>query len=138
MKKIVMIEDNEDHALLIRRAVQNRECTVTHYLDGVEALKVFGSVSRLEETPNLILLDLKLPGVDGFGVLEGLRKMECFQDVPVVMLTTSARKEEIEQAYRLGANGYVVKSDDFNELVTKLKQVKDYWLHTVELPGREK
>ena len=134
MKKIVMIEDNPDHALLIRRGVENGDCQVTHYEDSSEALTALGSVRALSEKPDLVLLDLKLPGIDGFGVLERLRKMELFVNVPVVMLTTSARKEEISQAYQLGASGYVVKSEDFGELVAKLKRVKDYWLHTVELP----
>lgn len=136
MKKIVMIEDNEDHALLIRRGLEEPECSVTHYSDGAEALQFLGQMANPAQRPDLILLDLKLPGMDGFEVLEALKKMEWCLAVPVVILTTSARKEEIAKAYRLGAGGYVVKSDEFSEFVAKLKCVKDYWFHTVELPGR--
>ena len=105
MNRIVMIEDNEDHALLIRRGVEESDCVVNHYRDGSEALQAFERISDCSEMPDLILLDLKLPGIDGFQVLEALRKMKWFADVPVVMLTTSSRKEEIEKAYQLGASG---------------------------------
>lgn len=135
MKKIVMIEDNEDHAILIRRGLEAGDCEMTHYRDGLEAVEAFQKVVTAgDERPDLILLDLKLPGLDGFGVLERLAKLDGFSEIPVVMLTTSNRKEEIAEAYRLGARGYVVKSDDFSELIEKLKRVKAYWFHTVELP----
>ena len=127
-----MIEDNEDHALLIRRSIEEGECAVVHYADSAAAIEACEGIRNAEEVPDLILLDLKLPGIDGFGVLERLRKNSFFACVPVVMLTTSARKEEIERAYQLGASGYVVKSEDFGELMAKLKRVKDYWFRTVE------
>ncbi len=134
MKKIFMIEDNEDHALLIRRAIEDTECSVTHYQDGLDAMKVCETIQTQEQKPDLILLDLKLPGMDGFEVLKNLKKLKWFEQVPIVMLTTSCRREEIEKAYQLGAVGYVVKSEDFGELIAKLKRVKDYWFHTVETP----
>ncbi len=134
MKKIFMIEDNEDHALLIRRGVESEDCMVTHYQDGLGALKACETIQSQDQKPDLILLDLKLPGMDGFEVLKNLKKLKWFEQVPVVMLTTSRRREEIEKAYQLGAVGYVVKSEDFGELIAKLKRVKDYWFHTVEAP----
>ncbi len=134
MKKIFMIEDNEDHALLIRRAIEDADCSVTHYQDGLDAMKACEAIQNQDQRPDLILLDLKLPGMDGFEVLTNLKKIKRFEPVPVVMLTTSCRREEIEKAYQLGASGYVVKSEDFAELITKLKHVKDYWFHTVEAP----
>lgn len=134
MHKIFMVEDNPDHALLIRRGIEGSDCSVVHYEDGLAALKACEAVDHAEARPDLVLLDLKLPGMDGFGVLERLRKMKWFEQVPIVMFTTSSRKEEIEEAYRLGASGYVVKSDDFQLFTAKLKRVKDYWLSTVELP----
>lgn len=134
MKRIFMIEDNEDHALLIRRAVEGDGCAVTHYPDGLAALKACEELSALEARPDLVFLDLKLPGMDGFAVLQNLRKLKPFGQVPIVMLTTSRRREEIEKAYQLGASGFVVKAEDFSELVAKLKQVKNYWFDTVEPP----
>ncbi len=137
MKKIVMIEDNDDHAILIRRGLEAGDCDITHYRDGLEAVDAFQKMSAEGGHPDLVLLDLKLPGMDGFGVLERIGKLDWLSKVPVVMLTTSSRKEEIAQAYRLGARGYVVKSDDFAELIEKLKRVKSYWFQTVELPESE-
>ena len=134
MHKIFMVEDNPDHALLIRRGIEESECAIAHYEDGLAAVEACEAVDCAEARPDLVLLDLKLPGMDGFGVLERLRKMKWFKYVPIVMLTTSSRKEEIEQAYRFGASGYVVKSDDFGEFTAKLKRVKDYWFSAVELP----
>ncbi|OGW86662.1 MAG: hypothetical protein A3C35_00820 [Omnitrophica bacterium RIFCSPHIGHO2_02_FULL_46_11] len=134
MKRIFMIEDNEDHALLIRRAVESDGCAVTHYPDGPTALKACEKIQSPDERADLILLDLKLPGMDGFEVLQGLKKLKLFEQVPVVMLTTSRRREEIDKAYQLGASGFVVKAEDFAELVAKLKQVKEYWFSAVEPP----
>ena len=134
MKKIMTIEDNEDHALLIRRGVESADCSVSHYADGVAALKACEQIQNFDDRPDLILLDLQLPGMNGFEILTAIRKMPPLSYVPVVMLTTSARREEIEKAYQLGANGYVVKSEDFAMLMTKLKLVKDYWLSVVESP----
>ena len=134
MKKIFMIEDNEDHALLIRRGIEDSDCSVTHYPDGPVAVKACAEIQTQDKRPDLILLDLKLPGMDGFEVLKNLKQIKWFQQVPVVMLTTSCRREEIEKAYQLGAGGFVVKSEDFSELIAKLKRVKEYWFHTVEAP----
>ena len=137
MKKILMIEDNEDHALLIRRGLEDGDCNVTHYQDGLEALKACEAIDAQDLRPDLILLDLKLPGMDGFEVLKSLKNLKWFERVPIVMLTTSCRREEIEKAYQLGAAGFVVKAEDFGVLMAKLKRVKDYWFHTVELPYAE-
>ncbi len=131
MKRIFLIEDNEDHALLIKKCVEDQETMTTHFQDGLEALKM---CEKTEDKPDLILLDLQLPGINGFEVLAQLKQLRLLDRVPVVMLTTSRRREEIEKAYQLGAAGFVVKSEDFDTLMNKLKHVKDYWFHTVEAP----
>ncbi len=136
MKRIIMIEDNEDHALLIRRGVETPECAVAHYADGIQALKALEQIKNSADRPDLILLDLQLPGMNGFDIMKAIKNISFIANVPVVMLTTSARPEEIEQAYQLGARGYLVKSDDFPVLMAKLKSVKDYWFSVVESPYR--
>ena len=133
MKRIFMVEDNEDHALLIRRGIEDGSCVVAHYRDGLDFLKDCKEIQAHDSRPDLILLDLKLPGMDGFEVLKHLKAIKTFGQVPVVILTTSQRREEIEKAYQLGAAGYVVKSDDFGALMAKLRCVKDYWFQTVEI-----
>jgi len=132
VKRIFMVEDNGDHALLIRKGIEDGNCAVAHYRNGLDFLKDCEELQAHDSRPDLILLDLKLPGMDGFEVLKHLKAIRTFEQVPVVILTTSQRREEIEKAYQLGAAGYVVKSDDFGTLMTKLKRVKDYWFHTVE------
>ncbi len=87
-----------------------------------------------EELPALVLLDLNLPAMDGFQILSKLRSTKKLKFVPVVMLTTSKRPEEINRAYELGAHGFVSKSEDFGNLKNQLKCVKEYWLKTVERP----
>lgn len=133
MKNIVTIEDNEDHALLIRRSTQDSETLVSHFSDGEAALKELKGSTKAD----LIFLDLKMPGIDGFKMLEYLRKIDDYHAVPIVILTTSSRNEEVKRAYEAGASGFVVKSDDFDEFVAKLKQVKEYWFHTVVLPKKD-
>lgn len=132
MKKIALVEDNDDHALLIARGLESAEVEVKRYGDGLCAVEAFEKAQSLESRPDLILLDLKMPGLDGFGVMERIKTLEWFSGVPIVVLSTSSRKEEIARAYQLGAAGYVTKSDDFGGLSAKLARVKDYWFRTVE------
>ena len=134
MRKIMMIEDNEDHALLIKRGLEAPDCSVDHCINGLEALKIFQQVKNFDSRPNLILLDVQLPGMSGFDILKEIKKMAPLSHVPVIMLTTSARREEIERAYQFGASGYVVKSDDFPALIKKLTSIKEYWFSVVESP----
>jgi CheY-like chemotaxis protein len=137
MKKIMSVEDNPDHAFLIRKGLEDASCSVSHYEDGPSAMSAAEGVQNREAAPDLVLLDLQLPGMDGFGVLTRLRKLKLFKRVPIVMLTTSGRQKEIDEAYHLGATGYVVKSEDFDAFKAKLKHVKDYWLNTVEFSSQD-
>ena len=101
MRKIFMIEDNVDHALLIRKSLENEECAVFHYQDGLEVLKACQAMNGNAAKPDLIFLDLQLPGMDGFEVLQNLKHIKGFERIPVVMLTTSYRKQEIEKALKI-------------------------------------
>lgn len=134
MKTIMMVEDNEDHALLIRRGIEEEGCVVKHFTDGVEALTALEHIQVSDGRPDLILLDIQLPGINGLDLLKTIKQISILSRIPVVMLTTSARREEIEKAYQLGAVGYIVKSDDFSLFVKKLHLVKEYWLNAVEPP----
>lgn len=129
-----MIEDNEDHALLIRRGIEDGSCAVQHFTDGIEALKSLEGIHASDGRPDLIFLDIQLPGINGLDLLKTIKQISILSRIPVVMLTTSARREEIEKAYQLGAVGYIVKSDDFSLFVKKLNLVKEYWLKAVEPP----
>lgn len=135
MKQIFMVEDNPDHAFLIQTAIGEEDCKITHFSEGQALLDYFQANQMPEALPELVLLDLNLPNLDGFQILTKLRADTRLKLVPVVMLTTSKRPEEIKRAYELGAHGFVSKSDDFGNLKNQLANVKNYWLKTVERPN---
>lgn len=137
MTKIFLVEDNPDHAFLITQGLNESGCEIVHYADGKSILDFFSGDPSCADCPAFILLDLKLPGVDGFEVLREIRKHPKAALIPVIFLTTSKHQQEINKAYRLGASGFVTKSEDFDGLLAKLRRLKDYWLRTVERPKFE-
>ena len=134
-KSILLVEDNPNDELLMLRALKKNnianEVIVTH--DGVEALDyLFGRgeyIGRdLNIMPQLMLLDLKLPKIDGLEVLRRVRADLRTKYIPVVILTTSAEQKDIIDSYDLGANSYVQKPVDFNEFIQATQQLGLYWL----------
>ncbi len=130
---ILLIEDNPDDEALTRRALQKNNVTnemvVAH--DGQEALDYLFGAGRL---PQLILLDLKLPKIDGLEVLRRLRAEERTRLLPVVVLTSSNEERDLVTSYSLGANSYVRKPVDFKEFTEAARQLGVYWLLLNEPP----
>ena len=130
---ILLVEDNPDDEALTRRALQKHnlknELVVAH--DGQEALDYLFKGGRL---PQLILLDLKLPKIDGLEVLRRLRADERTKLLPVVILTSSNEERDLVSSYSLGANSYVRKPVDFNEFTEAARQLGLYWLLLNEPP----
>jgi CheY-like chemotaxis protein len=142
-KVILLVEDNPDDELLIMRALHKNhianEIIVAH--DGVEALDyLFGTGAYegrdLTDMPQVILLDLKLPRVNGLEVLRKLRTNERTGLLPVVILTSSDEDRDIVESYRLGANSYVRKPVDFIQFADAVRQLGLYWLVLNQLPPR--
>jgi CheY-like chemotaxis protein len=140
-KVILLIEDNPDDEKLVLRALQKNnvanEIVVAH--DGVEALDyLFGTgVYAGRDThimPQVILLDLKLPRLDGLEVLQRLRADERTRLLPVVILTSSDEEQDILRGYQLGANSYVRKPVDFAQFAEAVRQLGLYWLLLNEAP----
>ncbi|MFO7985024.1 MAG: response regulator [Desulfatiglandaceae bacterium] len=138
---ILLVEDNPDHAELTLKALtQNNILNEVHWIsDGQEALDFMyhrGSYNDPERypRPGLILLDIRLPKVDGLDVLKQLKEDPQFKSIPVIMLTTSDRDEEIARSYAGGANSYVVKPMDFKNFMKKVRELKLYWTITNSLP----
>ncbi|HLU09652.1 MAG TPA: response regulator [Oceanobacillus sp.] len=139
--KVLLVEDNPDDELLTMRAFQksNFKNEVVVARDGAEALDyVFGTGEYEgrdpEDIPHLILLDLKLPKVDGLEVLERIRADERTRFIPVVVLTSSKEQEDLIRSYANGANSYVRKPVDFNEFFQAIQQLGLYWLVMNESP----
>jgi two-component system response regulator len=140
-KFILLVEDNPDDEVLTLRALKKNqilnEVVVTR--DGVEALDyLFGTGAHLGRdvtaVPTVILLDLKLPKLDGREVLQRIRADERTRLVPVVILTSSKEEFDLAQTYRLGANSYFRKPVDFQQFSEAIRQVGLYWLVLNESP----
>ena len=130
---ILLVEDNPDDEALTLRALKkhNIENEVVVARDGVEALDALfgrGAWAGAPLDPQVILLDLKLPKVDGLEVLRALRADERTKLLPVVVLTSSAEDRDVVESWRLGANSYVRKPVDFVEFVDAVKTLGLYWL----------
>ena len=138
------MEDNPNDEVLTRRALKKNNITnevvVAH--DGVEALDyLFGTGTYegrdLSVMPQVVLLDLKLPKIDGLEVLRRLRADERTKLLPVVILTSSAEQRDLVDGYGYGANSYIRKPVDFAEFVETVRQLGLYWLVLNETPQRE-
>ena len=134
-KAILLVEDNPNDEELTRMAFEDNNITnpliVTR--DGVEALDyLFGTGAHagrnIDDQPQLVILDLKLPRVNGFQVLERIRAHKKTAYTPVVVLTTSKEDEDIIRAYRTGTNAYVRKPVDFDQFMVAVKQLGLFWL----------
>jgi CheY-like chemotaxis protein len=128
-RPIVLIEDNPMDVDLTRRAFSKRKLVNPFEVlrDGEEALTYIGNWEVDAPLPVVILLDLKLPKVDGLEVLRQMRAHPLFCSVPVVILTTSAEDLDIKTAYQLGANSYIIKPVDFEKFMEVAEQIELYW-----------
>jgi CheY-like chemotaxis protein len=138
---ILLVEDLEDDILLVRRSFKKADITnpLQVVRDGEEAVAYLSGTGRYfnrEEypIPGLILLDLKLPRMDGFEVLYWLRTQPGIGTIPVVVLTSSDQIRDANRAYTLGANSFMVKPMEFENHVHLSQLIRLYWLKAVKLP----
>lgn len=139
-KTILLVEDNPDDEVLTLRALRqhNLHNHVVVVRDGAEALDYLfaarGEAAAETPLPTVVLLDLKLPKIDGLEVLRRIRADERTRLLPVVILTSSREEQDLVNGYRLGANSYVRKPVDFVEFVEATRQLGLYWLVLNEPP----
>ena len=140
-KVILLVEDNARDEVLTLRALKQsgiaNEIVVAR--DGVEAIDYLFGTGKfagrdMKNLPQLILLDLKLPKIDGLQVLQRLRADDCTKRIPVVVFTSSSEQEDMMKSYDLGANSYVRKPVDFEQFAEATRQVGMYWLLINEQP----
>ena len=137
---ILLVEDNPDHAILTMAVLEeNNVANRVHLVkDGEEALDFIYRKGKYSKgcnapRPGFILLDIRLPKIDGLEVLRRIKNDPEKKKIPVIMLTTSSRDEEIMAAYAEGANGYVAKPVEFTEFASKVKSIGLYWGFTNSL-----
>lgn len=128
---ILLVEDNPDDVELTLRALKKNNIANDVILaeDGVEAIEYIEAAARGEKAiPALVLLDLKLPRLDGLAVLRRIRASHRARLTPVVILTSSREERDVIEGYSLGANSYVQKPVDFTDFVDAVRQLGMYWL----------
>ena len=140
---ILLVEDNPDDEALTIRALNKHNIAngVVVVRDGAEAIDfLFGTGAHagrnVSELPQIVLLDLKLPKLDGFEVLRRIRADKRTQMLPVVILTSSKEERDVAQGYRDGCNSYVRKPVNFDEFIEAARQLGLYWLLLNEGPPR--
>jgi CheY-like chemotaxis protein len=137
--EVLLVEDDPGDTLMIREAfeenkLRNRLSSVT---DGVEALEFLRREGKhaTAPRPDLILLDLNLPRKDGREVLAEIKGDDVLRTIPVVVLTTSQAEEDVLRSYELHANAYVTKPVDFERFIEVVRQIDDFFVTVVKLPG---
>jgi two-component system, response regulator len=132
--EILLVEDNPNDVELTLRALrkQNLDSKVFVVRDGAEALDfIFAAgnyaARKIETRPKVVLLDLKLPKVDGIEVLRKVKADDRTKNIPIVMLTSSQEERDVAESYRLGVNSYIVKPVDFSNFVHAVGELGIYW-----------
>ena len=137
--EILLVEDNEGDALLVESAMREAKMRNRMHVveDGVEAMEFLRCQGRFGDAPrpDLILLDLNLPRKDGREVLAEVKSDPDLRRIPVVVLTTSKAEEDVMRAYDLHANCYVTKPVDFAKFMQVVRQIDEFWVNVVTLPG---
>jgi CheY-like chemotaxis protein len=143
--ELLLVEDNIHDEILTKKALEKHNLTNSMYVakDGVEALDFLFGRGKFEHrqklnNPKLVLLDLKLPKIDGLEVLKIIKEDKRTKNIPVVVLTSSAEETDIVQTYRLGANSYIVKPVDFDKFMYSVSELGLYWLLLNEPPIESK
>ena len=128
--KIVLTEDDRGHATLIKKNLRRAgiKNEIIHFTNGQDTLDYFhkedDDQKRESGTPHLLLLDIKMPGINGLEVLRRLKKDRELQKMPVIMITTTDNPEEIEKCHKIGCSSYITKPVDYEKFIEAIRQLK--------------
>ena len=135
---ILMIDDDEEDFILVNEALKSKGLKVDLYWaqDGEEAMNFLFRRGEYANAPapNLILLDLNMPGKDGFEVLRDLKAHQDLRKIPVVILTSSVDEKHVSRGYNIGASSFMLKPLSFDEMAKAMQSLCEYWFALVELP----
>lgn len=140
MVDVVLVDDNSNDADLALRVVRKTSSSASTELleDGERAIQYFEKLKadgvNGPDLPKLLLLDLKLPKLDGLEVLKFLRSDPIFQSMPIVVLSSSRELSDVRRAYELGVNSFAVKPVQFDQYLTRISALVNYWMTINELP----
>lgn len=139
--EILLVEDNPNDAELTIRALKKYNCAnkIYHVKDGAEALDfIFASNKysdrKVEQTPRVVILDLKLPKLDGLEVLRKMKSDERTRTIPVVVLTSSKEEQDVIESYKLGVNSYITKPVEFENFMQAVAKLGCYWILLNQAP----
>ncbi|HEY8232107.1 MAG: response regulator [Vicinamibacterales bacterium] len=136
--RVLLVEDDLDHAELVKRGLEECRANVVlvHLEDGEAALRYLGGRDSPDapDRPHLILLDLRLPRIDGLEVLREIKASPDLSDIPCVVLTTSRAEGDMVKAYRLHANSYLVKPGSYESFAELMAEIERYWLRQNSRP----
>jgi CheY-like chemotaxis protein len=138
--QILLVEDDPGDVLMTREAFEDNKVANTLHVvsDGAEAMDFLRKEGAHSEapTPDLVLLDLNLPRMDGREVLAAVKADDELRQIPIVVLTTSEAEEDVLRSYALHANAYVTKPVDFERFIEVVRKIDDFFVGVVRLPGR--
>ncbi len=137
--EILIVEDNLGDARLVQEALIDGQIhnNLSHLEDGVEALAFLRRQGKYADSPrpDIVLLDLNMPRVDGRQVLVEMKHDPDLKEIPVVALTTSSAQKDVEACYKAGANAYITKPVDFEAFMNVIKTFDQFWFSVVTLPN---
>lgn len=138
--EVLLVEDNEDDVILTREGFKRSRLFVSlhHVSNGEACMRFLRKDGEYQDapTPDIILLDLNMPVMDGRQVLEQIVSDEQLRKIPVVVLTTSSEAEDIQRMYSLRCSSYITKPVDFDQFVRVVQELGDYWFTVVVLPHK--
>ena len=130
--KVLLIDDNEDDIILMKQALENSPpLKLTRYfMFGDEAIDYLVHKAEPIDMPNLIFLDINMPRLNGFEVMQTLKSNQRTKKIPITVLTTSNREEDVERAYTMGASSFITKPFDFDDFLNTTRALATFWSQT--------